>query len=105
MLLSKESLAIILGALPTFRLQITNLRIADNHKSKLVYCLEDVQQNAIYAWHNDADEADTVQAWDRLKETLQDALPDEDTLEISNLFYTLESIEAGFDRSNHDAEC
>lgn len=105
MLLSKESLAIILGALPTFRLQITNLKIADNHMSKLVYCLEEVQQKAIYAWYAEIDEKDIVQAWDRLKETLHDALPDEDTPEISNLFYTLESLETGFDRSHHDAEC
>ena len=96
MLLSKESLSIILGALPTFRVQITNLKIADNHKSKAVYCLEDVQQRVLYDWYNGTTSADTIQAWDRTKETLEDALPNEDTPEISNLFYTLECLEAGF---------
>lgn len=98
-----QSISIILGALPTFRLQISSLNIAESRKSCLVWCLEDVMRKATYAWHNYSSITnenlllnDLIEAWDGLKEHLQNALPEEDTPDIANIFYTLESLETGF---------
>lgn len=95
---SKVSLAIILGALPAFRIQLTALNVAENHKGKLVYCLEDLMNKVTTAWYHDGAVTNTlIQSWDALKETLQDALPEnEDSSDISSIFYTIESLEAGF---------
>lgn len=97
MLLPKNAAAILLSTLPLFRVQVTNLNIAANHKSTLIDYLEKLQHKLAEDWYHGGMNEHLVDIWDAVKECLNDALSDtEDTPEIANLFYTMESLEVGF---------